>query len=47
MAGIPPEMSEPWSEEELVGYSTYDAKEFTSGPRLSDNSTLTSSALTF
>ena len=40
-------MSEPWEEEELVGYSTYDGDKFTSGPKLSSNSTLTTSALTF
>ena len=40
-------MSDPWEAEELVGYSTYDADEFTSGPKLSANSTLTTSALSF
>ena len=43
----PPGMSDPWEAEELVGYSTYDADEFTSGPKLSANSTLTTSALSF
>ena len=47
MAVIPPELSIPWDMEELVEYSAYDAKEFNSGPKLSYNSTLTSSALTF